>query len=129
MTAHDESPTIARLKSVLDTSLSKSQSILRKKQQTNTSLISTATRVRDPNATLYMPTRRLSDNADSGRGYVAKLDRREASRMSKGQPVEDEISEKVDGFVTYLKHKKWGLKETRDFLSMLCVKVVLEYSN
>ena len=27
-------------------------------------------------------------------------------RMSKGQPVDDEISEKVDGFVTYLKHKK-----------------------
>lgn len=66
-------------------------------------------------------TRRRSDHAHSGRGYVAKLDRREASRMSKGQPVEDEISEKVDGFVTYLKHKKWGLKETGDsFVHVVC---------
>lgn len=45
-------------------------------------------------------------------------------RMSKGQPVDDEISEKVDGFVTYLKHKKWGCEAwiTIVFLSNLCTK-------
>ena len=50
----------------------------------------------------------------SGRGFAAKArvptsscnSSAAAVRMSKGQPVEDEINEKVDGFVTYLKHKK-----------------------